>query len=87
MRTSIISKGWTNSKNISTLIIRSLFLIVMGFVNELSTIGFGGIFESIKGLIGSNLAILGNYIGKSFVRLFIKYLRWNTSILEGENGL
>ncbi|MEH7239508.1 HAAS signaling domain-containing protein [Bacillus sp. JJ1562] len=69
------------------MILSPLILIIMGFVNGFSTIGTGEIFESIKGLIiGSILAVLGYYIGKSFVRLFIKYLRWNTSIAR-ENRL
>ncbi|MEE3807820.1 DUF1700 domain-containing protein [Lysinibacillus fusiformis] len=63
------------------MILSPLILIIMGFVNGFSTIGTGEIFESIKGLIiGSILAVLGYYIGKSFVRLFIKYLKWNMSI-------
>ena len=65
------------------MILSPLILIVMGFINGFSTIGVGEIFESIKGLIiGSFLAFLGYYIGKSFVRLLIKYLRWNTSIAK-----
>ncbi len=69
------------------MILSPIVLIVMGFVDG-SRIGFREILESIKGLIiGSILAILGYYIGRSFVRLFIKYLRWNTSIARGRNGL
>ncbi|WP_409351190.1 HAAS signaling domain-containing protein [Viridibacillus arvi] len=70
------------------MILSPLILIVMGFVNGFSTIGFGEVFESVKGfIIGSFLAFLGYYIGKSFVRLFIKYLRWNTSIAKGRQLL
>ena len=65
------------------MILSPLILIVMGFINGFSTIGVGEIFETIKGLIiGSFLAFLGYYLGKSFVRLLIKYLRWNTSIAK-----
>lgn len=65
------------------MILSPLILIIMGFVNGFSTIGTGEIFEAIKGLIiGSILAVLGYYVGKSFVRLFIKYLKWNTSIVK-----
>ncbi|MDL4842518.1 hypothetical protein [Aquibacillus rhizosphaerae] len=46
------------------MILSPLIIIVMGFVNGFSTIVFGEILESIKGLImGSFLAILGYYIG------------------------
>jgi hypothetical protein len=70
------------------MILSPLILIVMGFVRGFSTIGVGEIFESIKGLIiGSFLAFLGYYIGKSFVRLFIKYLKWNMSIARGKKLL
>ncbi|PAD66047.1 hypothetical protein CHH83_26085 [Bacillus sp. 7586-K] len=65
------------------MILSPLILIIMGFVNGFSTIGTGEIFEAIKGLlIGSILAVLGYYVGKFFVRLFIKYLKWNTSIVR-----
>lgn len=70
------------------MILSPLTLIVMGFVNGFSTIGFAEVFESVKGfIIGSFLAFLGYYIGKSFVRLFIKCLRWNTSIARGKQLL
>lgn len=70
------------------MILSPLILIGMGFVNGFSTIGIGEILESIKGLIiGSLLALLGYYIGKSFIRLFIKYLRWNASIARGNKLL
>ncbi|MGE8077478.1 HAAS signaling domain-containing protein [Peribacillus loiseleuriae] len=70
------------------MILSPLILIVMGFVKGFSTIGVGEISESIKGLIiGSFLAFLGYYIGKSFVRLFIKYLKWNMSIARGKKLL
>ncbi|MBK3495222.1 DUF1700 domain-containing protein [Viridibacillus sp. YIM B01967] len=73
---------------VPTMILSPLILIVTGFVNGFSTIGFKEIFESIKGLIiGSLLAFLGYYIGKSFVRLCIKYFRWNKSIARGEKLL
>lgn len=66
------------------MILSPVILIVMGFINGFSTIGFEEVFESVKGfIIGSFLAFLGYYIGKSFVRLFIKYLRWNASIARG----
>lgn len=67
------------------MIVSPVILIVMGFANGFSTIGFQEIFEAVKGfIIGSFLAFIGFYIGKSFVRLFIKYLRWNTSIVRGK---
>lgn len=73
--------------SVPIMILSPIILIIMGFVNEF-TIGFAEILESIKGLIiGSILALLGYYIGRSFVRLFIKYLRWHTSIARGKNGL
>ncbi|WP_244950982.1 HAAS domain-containing protein [Rummeliibacillus suwonensis] len=66
------------------MIVSPVILIVMGFINGFSTIEFEEVFESVKGfIIGSFLAFLGYYIGKSFVRLFIKYLRWNVSIARG----
>ncbi|MDR4317164.1 hypothetical protein CHH55_13025 [Niallia circulans] len=69
------------------MILSPIILIVMGFVDG-STIGLGEILESIKGvIIGAILAILGYYIGKSFIKLFIKYLKWNASIARGKNGL
>jgi len=69
------------------MILSPIILIVMGFVDG-STIGIGEILESIKGvIIGAILAILGYYIGKSFIKLFIKYLKWNASIARGKNGL
>lgn len=69
------------------MILSPLILIVMGFVGK-STIGFGEILESIKGLIiGSILAVVGYFIGRLFIRLFIKYLKWNMLIAKGKNGL
>ncbi|MEM5594709.1 DUF1700 domain-containing protein [Niallia circulans] len=66
------------------MILSPIILIVMGFVDG-STIGLGEILESIKGvIIGAILAILGYYIGKSFIKLFIKYLKWNASIARGK---
>ena len=63
------------------MILSPVILIVLGFINGFSTIGVREIFETIKGvIIGSILAFLGYYAGKFFIRLFIKYLRWNTSI-------
>lgn len=60
----------------------------MGFVNGFDTIGVGEIFQVVKGLILSSLlTILGYYIGKFFVRLFIKQLKWNISISRGRNKL
>ncbi|MBE7129370.1 HAAS signaling domain-containing protein [Bacillus mycoides] len=70
--------------SVPIMILSPLILIIMGFVNGFSIIGVGEVFDSIKGLIlGSFLAFLGYYIGKSFFRLFIKYLRWNTLIARG----
>ncbi|ATP40983.1 hypothetical protein CSE16_13480 [Solibacillus sp. R5-41] len=70
------------------MILSPLILIVMGFVNGFSTIGSGEIFESIKGLsIGFLLAFLGYYLAKFSSILFIKYLRWNMSIVRGEKLL
>ncbi len=67
------------------MILSPVILIVMGFVNGFNTIGVKEIFQVVKGLIlGSLLAIFGYYIGKLFVRLFIKHLKWNISIFKGE---
>lgn len=71
------------------MILSPVILIVIGFVNGFSTIGVDDIFQVVKGFIlGSLLAILGYYIGKSIgksvVRLFIKHLKWNMSIFKGE---
>lgn len=67
------------------MILSPLILILMGFINGFNSIGAPEILESIKGLvIGSFLAFLGYYIGKSFFKLFINYLRWNTSIARGK---
>ncbi|MDQ0273697.1 HAAS signaling domain-containing protein [Cytobacillus purgationiresistens] len=66
------------------MIFSPIILIVMGFVNGFNTIGLGEIYEVIKGVIlGSLLAVLGYYVAKSFVRLFIKNLKWNISIVRG----
>ena len=68
------------------MILSPLILIIMGFVKGFSTIGTGEISESIKGLIiGSILAFLGYYIGKSFVRLFIKYLDGTCQLQGGRD--
>ncbi|MDZ5479599.1 HAAS signaling domain-containing protein [Bacillus thuringiensis] len=70
--------------SVPIMILSPLILIIMGFVNGFSTIGVEEVFDSIKGVIvGSILAFLGYYIGKSFFRLFIKYLRWNMLIARG----
>ncbi|WP_077303324.1 HAAS signaling domain-containing protein [Virgibacillus pantothenticus] len=71
------------------MILSPVILIVIGFVNGFHTIGVDDIFQVVKGFIlGSLLAILGYYIGKSvrepFVRLFIKHWKWNISIFKGE---
>lgn len=71
------------------MILSPAILIVIGFVNGFHTIGVDEIFQTVKGFIlGSLLAILGYYIGKSvrkpFVRLFIKHWKWNISIFKGE---
>ncbi|NOG30437.1 DUF1700 domain-containing protein [Lysinibacillus fusiformis] len=67
--------------DVPIMILSPLILIVMVFVNGFSTIGFEEVFEAVKGFIlGSLFAFIGYYIGKSFGRLFIKYLRRNTSI-------
>lgn len=54
--------------SVPIMILSPLILIIMGFVNGFSTIGVGEVFDSIKGVIvGSILAFLGYYIGKSFL--------------------
>ncbi|MED3961534.1 HAAS signaling domain-containing protein [Niallia taxi] len=65
------------------MILSPIILIIFGFVNGFGTIGAGDFFESIKGLIiGAILALTGYFIGKFFIKLFIKYLRWNISIVR-----
>lgn len=65
------------------MILSPIILIIFGFVNRFGTIGAGDFFESIKGLIiGAILALTGYFIGKFFIKLFIKYLRWNISIVR-----
>ncbi|MBU8567008.1 DUF1700 domain-containing protein [Virgibacillus pantothenticus] len=71
------------------MILSPVILIVIGFVNGFHTIGVDDVFQVVKGFIlGSLLAILGYYIGKSVresvVRLFIKHWKWNISIFKGE---
>lgn len=69
------------------MILSPIILIILGFVNGFSTIGAGDFFESVKGLIiGAVLALAGYFLGKFFIRLFIRYLRWNMSIV-GEKKL
>ncbi|MFC3779099.1 HAAS signaling domain-containing protein [Bacillus chungangensis] len=70
---------------VPAMILSPVILIVMGFVYGFNIIGVEEIYQVVKGVIlGSLLAILGYYIGKSFVRLFVKILKWNISIYKGE---
>ncbi len=69
------------------MILSPIILIILGVVHGFSTIGAGEFFESIKGLImGAVLALAGYFIGKFFIKLFIRYLRWNMSMV-GEKKL
>lgn len=69
------------------MILSPIILIILGFVNGFSTIGAGDFFESRKGIIiGAVLALAGYFIGKFFIKLFIRYLKWNMSIV-GEKKL
>lgn len=70
---------------VPAMILSPIILVVMGFIYGFNIIGVEEIFQVVKGVIfGSLLAILGYYIGKSFVRLFVKILKWNISIYKGE---
>ncbi|WP_412758984.1 hypothetical protein ACQRXC_21720 (plasmid) [Niallia taxi] len=69
------------------MILSPIILIILGVVNGFSTIGDAEFFESIKGLImGAVLALAGYFIGEFFIKLFIRYLRWNMSMV-GEKKL
>lgn len=58
-------------------------LLVLGFINGFSTIGISEVLEAIKGvIIGAILAFLGYFIAKTTFRLFVKYLKWNISIVK-----
>ncbi len=66
------------------MILSPLILLGIGFINGFSSIGIGDILETVKGfVIGSFLAVLGYYVGKFFVKLMIKNLRWNISMAKG----
>ncbi|MBD8006878.1 HAAS signaling domain-containing protein [Bacillus norwichensis] len=68
------------------MILSPVILIVMGFVNGFDTIGATEIFQVIKGLtLGSLLIILGYYIRKPLVRLFLKHMKWNIPISRERN--
>ncbi len=67
------------------MILSPIILMVMGFVNGFHTIGTGEIIEVLKGVVlGSFLAIIGYYIGKSAVKRLTESLKWNISIYKRE---
>ncbi|TSB47465.1 HAAS signaling domain-containing protein [Alkalicoccobacillus porphyridii] len=66
------------------MIASPIILIVMGIVNGFHTIGMHEVYEVIKGVvIGSLLAVVGYYIAKAFMKLFINHLKWNMAMLKG----
>ncbi|MEY8749406.1 HAAS signaling domain-containing protein [Alkalihalobacillus sp. NPDC078783] len=68
------------------MLLAPLLTIVAGFIYGFHLIGFDEIFEAGRAfVVGCLLAIIGYYVGKHFVKLAIRNLKWNVSIVKGRS--
>ena len=66
------------------MLLSPVILVVMGFVNGFHTLGWPEVNEVIRLLaIGSVLAVVGYYIARAFMKLFIHHLKWNMAMVKG----
>ncbi|MCM2676377.1 HAAS signaling domain-containing protein [Alkalicoccobacillus plakortidis] len=66
------------------MLVSPVILVVMGFVNGFHTLGWPEVYEVIRLLaIGSVLAVVGYYIARAFMKLFIHLLKWNIAMVKG----